>query len=348
MSRKRLGAIAGAAIVAAATVLLATGVGSANTNKSAAGYKVFLIPKFIGIPVFTQNGLGAKEAGKKLGDTVVYNGPTSADATAQVTFINSAVRQGAKGIIISADDPNAVAPALKRARARGVKVVTYDADAATSARSIYVTPPSARDLGFAEVQWVGSQIGYKGQIAVLSAAPTAANQNAWIKWMKAALKTKKYKGMKLVKVAYGNDDDSKSAQETQALMQAYPKLKGIIAPTTVGVAAASRVISQAKKCSSVRVTGLGLPNQMRTYVKSGCVKKVGLWSERDFGYLAEYVVHNLLTGKLTGKVGQSFVAGRLGKRTVQSGAAAGYGAGPVVILSKPLVFTKGNIDKYHF
>jgi len=136
--------------------------------------------------------------------------------------------------------------------------------------------------------------------------------------------------------------------QMQALMQAYPKLKGVIAPTTVGVAAASRVVSQARKCSSIRVTGLGLPNQMRTYVKSGCVKKVGLWNERDFGYLAEYVVHNLLAGKLTGKTGQSFVAGRLGKRTVQKGSVAGYGAGPVVVLSKPLVFTKRNIDKYHF
>jgi rhamnose transport system substrate-binding protein len=158
--------------------------------------------------------------------------------------------------------------------------------------------------------------------------------------MKEALKTKKYRGMKLVKIAYGNDNDTQSAQQTQSLLQAYPNLKGIIAPTTVGVAAAARVISQAHKCSSVRLTGLGLPNQMRSYVKSGCVKKVGLWNEKDFGYLAMYVMHNVLTGKLTGKVGETITAGRLGKRTVKKGGT--------IILSKPLVFTKANIDKYHF
>jgi rhamnose transport system substrate-binding protein len=341
MSRKRLiafGVLAIAATVAVAA--LAAGVGSARPTSQKAGYKVYLIPKLIGVPVFTQNGNGAKAAAKTLGDTVTYNGPTSADASQQVTFINTAVSQGANAIIISADDPNAVAPALQRAAQRGVKVISYDADTAANARTIYVSPPAAKDIGTFEVEWLGSQIHYKGQIAILSAAATAANQNSWIKYMKAALKQKKYRGMKLVKVAYGNDDDTKSAQQTQALLQAYPKLKGIISPTTVGVSAAARVLTQAHKCGKVALTGLGLPNQMRKYIKSGCAKKVGLWDEFKFGYLAEYAAHNVLTGKINGKAGQSFTAGKLGKRTV--------GAHQTVILSKPLVFTKANVDQFHF
>jgi rhamnose transport system substrate-binding protein len=157
--------------------------------------------------------------------------------------------------------------------------------------------------------------------------------------MKVRLGQSKYKGMELVKIAYGNDNDTKSAQEAQALLQAYPDLKAIISPTSVGVVAAARVLSQAKKCSIV-LTGLGTPNTMRTYVKSGCVKKFALWNERDFGYLAAYVAHYVADGKLTGKAGQTFTAGRLGKRTVKKGG--------IVILSKPLVFTKANIDKFHF
>jgi rhamnose transport system substrate-binding protein len=157
--------------------------------------------------------------------------------------------------------------------------------------------------------------------------------------MKQMLKKAKYKNMKLVKIAYGNDDDTKSAQEMQALLQAYPDLKGVIAPTTVGIAAAGRVVSQAKKCNVV-VTGLGLPNQMRTYVKSGCVKKFALWSFEDLGYLAGYAAHNVLTGKITGKTGQKFKAGHLGMKTI--------GPNGTVTVGKPLVFTKANIDKYHF
>jgi rhamnose transport system substrate-binding protein len=340
LSKKRLATCVGL-VAAVVTIVAATaGVGDARPSKAASGYKIYLIPKFIGIPVFTQNNLGAQLAAKELGDKVTYNGPTTASATGQVQFINTAMQQGYNAIIISADDPNAVAPALKRAAAKGIKVISYDGDAAPDARYIYVSPPDAKSIGESQVEWLGSTIGYKGQIAILSAAPTAANQNTWIAYMKAALKLPKYKNMQLVKIVYGNDDDTKSAQEMQALLQAYPNLKGVISPTTVGVAAAARVLTQQKECGKVQLTGLGLPSQMRTYVKSGCVKKVGLWSETDFGYLAEYVAHDVLAGKLTNAAGQVFRAGHLGARKVI--------AGHTVILSKPIVFTKATIDKYHF
>jgi rhamnose transport system substrate-binding protein len=337
MSRKRLTLFLGIAAVATLTAGLAAGVGQ---SKSSAGYKIFFLPKNIGNPVFTTNNKGAQEAAKELGDKVTYNGPTEAVASKQVPFIDTAVRQGFNAIVISGDDPNAVAPALKRAQAKGVKVISYDADVAPDARTIFVSGPDQKSIGFAQVEWLGAQIGYKGDFAILSATPVAANQNAWIKFMKQALKTAKYKNMKLVKIAYGNDNDTKSLQEAQALLQAYPSLKGIIAPTTVGIAAAARVVSQAKKCSAVRVTGLGLPSQMKTYVKSGCVKKFGLWNEKDFGYVAVQVAHAVLAGKLTGKAGESFVAGRAGKKTV--------GKGGVMIGVPPFAWTKATIDSAGF
>ena len=133
--------------------------------------------------------------------------------------------------------------------------------------------------------------------------------------MKQALTASEVQGMRLVKIAYGNDDDTKAAQETQALLHAYPNLRGIISPTLVGVVAAARVLTRAHECGKVALAGLGLPSQMRSYIKSGCAK-VGFWDEFEFGYVAEYVAHNVLTGKLTGKAGQTFTAGKLGKRTV--------------------------------
>jgi rhamnose transport system substrate-binding protein len=346
MRRKRLGIISLISLVA--LVVLAVGIsastGSASTDKATKGHKIFFLPKLIGVNVFTENGKGAKEAAAKLGDTVTYNGPTEAVAAKQVPFIDSAARQGYDAIIISANDPNAVAPALKRAQQRGLKVISYDGDVRKDARTIFVSPPTASSIGAFQVEWMGAQIGYKGEIAILSATPTAANQNTWIKFMKATLKKPKYKGMKLVKVAYGNDNPTDSAKETQALVQAYPNLKGIISPTTVGISSAAQVLDQAGKCKSIALTGLGLPNQMRKYVKKGCAKKFGLWNERDFGYLATYVANLVLDGKLTGKLGQTFTAGRLGKRTV----VRSDGNSPVVVLGDPLVFTPQNIDKFNF
>ena len=194
MRRKRLGIVSLISLVA--LVVLAVGIsastGSASTDKATKGHKIFFLPKLIGVNVFTENGKGAKEAAAKLGDSVTYNGPTEAVAAKQVPFIDSAARQGYDAIIISANDPNAVAPALKRAQQRGLKVISYDGDVRKDARTIFVSPPTASAIGAFQVEWMGAQIGYKGEIAILSATPTAANQNTWIKFMKATLKLPKY------------------------------------------------------------------------------------------------------------------------------------------------------------
>ena len=336
-------------VVAALAIGLAASAGAKPTKSArpaakAASYKIYFIPKTTTIPVFTQNGLGAKEAAKKLGDTVTYNGPTDVSGAKQVPFIDSAASQGYNAIVISTPDPAAVAPALKRAAQKGVKVVSYDGDTTSDARTIFVAPTRNKDIGAFQVRWLASQLHYKGQFAILSATPTSGNQNTWIKFMKVELKKKIYKNMKLVKIAYGNDVPTDSAKQTQSLLQAYPKLKGIISPTTVGIQAAAQVLSQKHKCKSIALTGLGLPNDMRKYVKKGCAKKFRLWNERNLGYLATYVAHYVAAGKLTGKLGQKFTAGRLGKFKV----VVSDGNKPVVVLGPPLVFTPQNIDKYHF
>lgn len=341
MRRRRLAVaslIAGTALVTTLALTLSAG---ASTTK---GYKIFFLPKTTTIPVFTQNAIGAKAAAKELGDTITYNGPTDVSGPKQVPFIDSAARQGYDGLVISTPDANAVAPALKRAAAKGVKIVSYDADTAPDSRTIFVAPSSNKLIGALEVQWAGQLTGYKGEIAILSATPTSPNQNTWIRFMKQELAKPKYKNMKLVKVAYGNDEPTESAKQTQALVQAYPNLKAIIAPTTVGIQAAAQELQQEGKCGKIHLTGLGLPNDMRKYVKAGCTKKFGLWDEQGLGYLATYVVHDVIAGKLTGKLGQTLKAGKLGAFKV----AVSDGNKPVVVLGPPLAFTPQNIDKYHF
>jgi len=342
--RKKLGL---AALAAGVTLIIALAVAlsaGAGTTKRQAGYKIFFLPKTTTIPVFTQNSIGAKRAAKELGDTLTYNGPTAVTGPAQVPFINTAARQGYNAIVISTPDGNAVAPALKRAAAKGVKVVSYDADTRPDSRVIFVAPTANSLIGASQVEAIGKQIGYKGDIAILSANVTSPNQNTWIKFMKIALKKPKYKNMKLVKIAYGNDEPTESAKQTQGLIQAYPNLKGIISPTTVGVQAAAQELQQEGKCGKIKLTGLGLPNDMRKYVKAGCAGNFALWNEQDLGYLATYVAHYVLAGKLTGKIGETFKAGHLGTYKVQ----VSDGNKPVVVLGPPLVFTPQNIDKYHY
>ena len=162
-------------------------------------------------------------------------------------------------------------------------------------------------------------MGYKGQFAILSAASTATNQNAWIKYMKLELKKPAYKNMKLVKIYYGNDNPAQSRQATVSMLQAYPNLKGIESPTTVGISSAAQYLSTSKYKGKVALTGLGLPSQMKKYVHDGTVKAFALWNPEDLGYLAGYAVSALADGKIKGKVGETFKAGKLGTYKIIKG-----------------------------
>jgi len=257
-----------------------------------------------------------------------------------VPYIQTLTQQHVSAIAISGDDPTAVAPALKQAMSQGIKVVSYDADVETDARQIFVNQANAQDLGTTEVDLLGKEINYTGEIAILSAAATAANQNTWIGYMKQELAKPQFANMKLVTVVYGNDDDTTSYNLTQQLLQSYPNLKGIISPTTVGIAAAARYLDTNHLAGKVALTGLGTPNQMRQYVKDGTVKAFELWNVNDLGYVAYYAAAALVKGTITGKQGDTFTAGSLGKYTV--------GANGEVLLGKPFVFDATNIDQFNF
>jgi rhamnose transport system substrate-binding protein len=314
---------------------------SKSTPKNASGkLTIAFLPKQLNNPYFTTSDNGGKEAVEGLGDTFKRVGPSDATASSQVSYINTLTTQKVSAIVISANDANAVAPALKKAAAAGIKVVSYDSDTAPDARQLFINQANAEDLGRTQVQYLAKQINNTGQIAILSATPNATNQNTWIKFMKDELKKPEYSKMKLVKVAYGNDDDQKSFKETQGLLQAYPDLKGIISPTTVGIAAAARYLQSSKYKGKVQLTGLGTPNQMRKFVKDGTVTGFELWDPGKLGSLAGYAAAALASGKITGKEGDSFDAGDMGTKQV--------GANGEVLLGPPTVFNKDNIDDFNF
>jgi rhamnose transport system substrate-binding protein len=304
------------------------------------GLKTVSIPKQLGNPYEEFEHSGIDEALKELGGSNRISGPTDAGASTQIPIINAAVQQQPDAIIIAGNDPDAVAPALKQAAERGVKIVGMDSDVAADARSVFINQVTTQLVGENQVESIGKQIDYKGEIAILSATANATNQNAWIKVMEETLKQDKYKGMKLVKIAYGDDDDQKSFQETQGLIQAYPNLKGIISPTTVGVAAAARYLSTSPQKGKIKLTGLGFPNQMRKFVKDGTVDEFQLWVPKDVGYLAGHAAAALVAGRITGKEGETFTAGRLGEYKI--------GANGEIVLGPLTTFDAKNIDDFDF
>jgi rhamnose transport system substrate-binding protein len=335
---------ASAAASAAAPSAAASEAPSASAAASAAAsgsgsLKVTFIPKQINNPYFDAAKVGADKAAGELGGTVTQVGPSSA-TEAQASFIQDATTQGVSAIAISANDPNAVVPALTAAKAAGIKVVGYDSSPAAGAYDVFVNQTDFSLIGQSMADWACDLApSCTGEIAILSAAATASNQNAWIDNMKTVLKGDKYKNLKLVDTVYGDDDPQKSTTQAQGLLQTHPNLKVIIAPTTVGILAAAQVVSGQKKQDSVKVTGLGFPKQMAAYVKDGTAPEFGLWSVPDLGYLTMYVADALVKGTITGKQGETLTVPNL-----NDGKPYTIGANSTIILGPPLTFNKDNID----
>ncbi|MEU8716164.1 MULTISPECIES: rhamnose ABC transporter substrate-binding protein [unclassified Streptomyces] len=319
----------------------ATSTAKADPNAALKkGLTVGFLPKQVNNPYFTSADKGGEKALTELGGTYKEVGPSSAtDTSGQVSYVNTLTQQQVDAMAVSAQDPGALCTALKQAMSNGIKVVTYDSDTNAGCRNAFVSQASAEDLGRTEVQLLAQQIGYKGEIAILSAAQTATNQNTWIGFMKEELKDPKYKDVKLVKVAYGNDDAQQSFQQTQGLLQQYPNLKGIISPTTVGIKAAAQYLSGSKYKGKVKLTGLGTPNDMRQYVKNGTVEGFELWDPAKLGDLAARTAVALASGQITGKEGETFKAG---------GTTYTIGKDGVINLGKPTVFDAKNIDQFNF
>ena len=314
---------------------------SASTSGLKTGLKVFVIPKNLGNNYFTTadsaNSGGAIAALTTLGETGTETSGTAATPASQIPAIQAAISKGANALIVSATDPTALCPTLNAAMKRGITVVTYDSDAPTC-RNLFINQASTAQIGTSEVDLLAAELHDTGDIAIVSATASATNQNAWIGYMKQELA--KYPKMKLVSTVYGNDDPTTATQVTQGLLQQYPNLKGIISPTTVGIAAAAAVLDTAKYRGKVLLTGLGTPDSLKKYVSDGTIKGFELWNPANLGYLAGYAAVEVASGKISGTQGQTFNAGKLGTFTV--------GADKTVLLGPPFVFNSSNISQFNF
>jgi rhamnose transport system substrate-binding protein len=343
------------AVTLVGMVLAACSSGTtATTNPSAAatatsakkGLTVYFIPKDTQNPYEVIADKGGQRALQELGGKVVISSGTADTAAAQIPSIQAAIQAHADAIVIAGNDPSALCPSLNQAATAGIKIVAFDSDIScgTSPSHLFINQANTEQIGTSQVDLLAKAIGSKGQVAILSAAASATNQNAWIGYMKQQFK--KYPNMKLVTTVYGNDDPATSLTVLQGLLSAYPTLSGIISPTTVGISTAAQYLSTHKSLlSHLTLTGLGLPSQMKSYVHDGTVKEFELWNPDNLGYLAGYAAAGLASGSASLQTGSKFDAGKLNSYTVLAPSGT---TGPSVVLGPPTVFNAANVDKFNF
>ncbi len=321
-----------------AGALAATGTGLFAGIAHAEGKRIAMVVKNLGNSYFDACSKGAIEAASEVGGfEIIYTASTKATAEEQIAVIDALIAQKVDGIIVSANDANALVPVGKKAMERGIKVISFDSAIAADGRIMHLNASSTPLIGAKQVQMIAKTLGGKGEVAILSAASTMTNQNSWIEAMKEEWKKPEYKDMPLVATVYGDDQDDKSYREMQGLAKAYPNLRGVISPTTIGIRSGAKAIIDGGLVGKVFITGLGLPSEMKDAVLKGACDTFAIWNPVDYGYSSTQIMINILNGADAGP-GKTVKMGRMGETTVADNGEAAMG--------DPFVFDKSNVEEF--
>lgn len=297
---------------------------------------VAMMPKSKGNAYFIACRKGAEEAARELGVELLWDGPTDTDPAKQTEVVEAWITRGVDVIAVAVENQEGLSGVLRKARSRGIKVVTWDADAEPTARDLFVNQATPEGIGHTLMDHAARLLDGKGEFAVISASLTAANQNEWLKHIKER-QASKYPDVKLVAVRPCDDKQAKAFEEVATLLNAHPRLQLVMAICSPAVPGAAEAVTQSGR-KNVKVIGLGLPNDNKRFIHSGVTEAVVLWNTMDLGYLTVHTAASLARGNV--KISdQTVEAGRLGKRPL---------VGDNVLLGQPFTFTRANIDEFDF
>ena len=326
----------GAFIVAGTNVWLVRSLDAPAATTPAKRTVIAMMPKAKGDPYFVSCRVGAEAAAAELGVDLIWDGPTGLDAARQNELVESWITRGVDVIAVAVENRSSISTALRKAQDRGIRVLTWDADAEPDARSFFVNQATAEGIGHGLTDEAARLLGGRGEFAIITGALSAANQNEWISFIKARV-ADRYPDLKLATIRPSDDDRDKAFAETQTILRAFPNVKLVMAISAPAVPGAGEAVRQARR-PDVKVIGLSLPNMNKPYVHEGVVQTVMLWNTADLGYLTVYA-GALMAGNKLAPGAASIEAGRLGTIAIR---------GSEVILGPPLLFTRENIDKFDF
>jgi ABC-type sugar transport system substrate-binding protein len=331
-------------LIVVAGLAFVSGCGKSNSSSGGSsnvtgGKKitVALMPKSKGNAYFISCKKGADKAANELGVDLVFDGPTDPDPAKQNEIVENWITLGVDAIAVACENREGISTALRKAKAKGIKVVTYDADALPNARDFFVNQATPEGIGYGLMDEAARLCGNEGEFAIITASLTAANMIEWQKYIEAR-RADKYPNMKMIALRPCDDMKDKAQSEATALLSANPNLKCIMAICSPAVPGSAEAIKQAGKIGKVKLLGLGLPNENKRYVHDGVTDSVILWKTEDLGYLAVFAADALAKGDL--KPGDKTIkAGPLGELQIE---------GDSILLGKPFIFNKSNIDQFDF
>ena len=295
-----------------------------------------MMPKAKGDPYFVSCRKGAEEAAQELGVEVIWDGPTDLDPAKQNEVVEGWITRGVDVIAVSVENSAAISTVLRKARERNIKVITWDADAEADARDFFINQATPQGIGYTLMDEAARILNGKGEFAIITASLSAANQNEWIKHIKARL-AEKYPDVKLVAIQPSDGDRDRAFAETQNVMKVHPNVKLIMGVAAPAVPGAAEAVKQSGR-QDVKVIGLSIPSLCKPYVHDGIIESFVLWNTLDLGYLTVFAGNELSAGRL--KLGDKEInAGKLKRLEVKERD---------VMLGAPFIFNKSNVDRFDF
>lgn len=295
-----------------------------------------MLVRVLGNTAFELARVGAQEAADELGVELIYTGPTENTAEGQVNLINSLIAQRVDAIMLSANDATALTPSLKRAKQRGIEVVTWDQDTEAEARSLHIASATNELIALGPAKIALDLADGAGDVGIISGPANSTTQNLWVDEMVRLTKEDDaFKGLNVVEVAYGDERSDKGYNEALGLVNKYENLEVIVAYSSVGIAASSQMVRDQELIGKVKVTGLGFPTEMVDHVTSGATPAFAIWNMVDVGYTTVQATHDLIQKEITGAEGDMITAGRMGDISV--------GSGGVAVMGELFVYDKDNV-----
>jgi ribose/xylose/arabinose/galactoside ABC-type transport system permease subunit/ABC-type sugar transport system substrate-binding protein len=329
-------AVALAAIVVAgmAYMLIRSKSATGGSNKPHR-LVIAVMPKAKGDPYFISARAGAEEAARELNVDLIWDGPTSLDASQQNELVESWITRKVDAIVVAVENKGSISTVLRKARAHGIPVLTWDADAEPDARNFFLNQATPEGIANTLTDEAARLLPDGGKFAIITGSLSAENQNNWIAFIKKRLA--KYPRLELATVLPSDDDRDKAFAQTQTVLKVFPQVKLIMDISAPAVPGSAEAVQQAGR-HDVKVIGLSLPTICRPYVHSGVVQTIVLWNTRNLGYLTVYAGWLTAQGKIP-QGATSIFAGRLGNLEVK---------GSEIVLGTPLIINAANIDHLDF
>jgi rhamnose transport system substrate-binding protein len=324
-------------------VLAVAAVAVGSRPGGAADFELAMVIKETTNPYYNATLAGAEMAAKEIGGTAKNYGPTQSSAEAQIAIINNLADRHVAAIAVAPSDPNAVVPAMKRAQKLGAKVITFDADSGKDGRPFFVNQATTESVGKFGAEGLAKLLGNKGKVAIVSAQPTAANQNAWIAAFRDEMK--EYPDVQIVDEVYGEDNEQKAFDLTVALTTKYPDLAGLYAPTCPGLPAVARALESVNKGKGqIKLAGMCVPSITSKYMLDGTIGFFYLWDPIRLGYVTYYAAKYFAEGKIKGEPGDSF--------TIEAGkkwpGTYTIGDNHEIVTGGPLQYTEANYKEHNY